>query len=510
MRNKKNARRMLGMLQRRGVVALLLALQLFLYSYLVFSSSRLSGIVTAFFWALGIVVALCVVTRKGETPYKLAWIFFILSFPLLGGILYLLLVGNISQLKFKRKVADSVARVPVGLKLVGESALEVCGRRELCYLTHSLSFSAYSDTEADFLRSGEEMFVALKRMLNEAENYIFLEFFIVSEGEMWGEILGVLEEKARAGVTVRVIYDDVGSLLSFPKGYKEHLAELGIEAHAFNPFVPFLRLEQNNRDHRKIAVVDGKKAITGGVNLADEYINRIRKYGHWRDAAVILSGKAAWSLTVFFLQMWEVCTGKAENVASFLLRNGFLASPRKTGIVIPYADVPTDHEPIGERVYLHMINQAKRYLYITTPYLIVDDKVLCALTSAAKSGVDVRVVLPHLWDKRIVRATTRTYYSELICAGVRVYEYTPGFLHAKTVVSDDEAATVGTVNFDFRSLYLHFECGVFFWKHLVVKDVKENFYDIIDKSEEILSLPRRTGLLGRLWQSLLRLFSPLM
>lgn len=510
MRKTRAVSRFLSLIQKRFVAILLLLLQLFLYAYFVFSSSKLSGVVTAFFWVLGIAVALCVVTRKGDTAYKLAWIFFILAFPLFGGFLYLLLVGNLSQWRFKRKVATSVASLPQGLRLAGESDALGRERREIRYLTETLSFSLYDGTDAAFLPSGEEMFKELKQMLRGAERYIFLEFFIVSEGEMWGEILDILEEKAKNGVTVRVIYDDMGSLFSLPSRYKNRLTQLGIDAYAFNPFVPFLRLEQNNRDHRKIAVADGKVAITGGVNLADEYINRIDKHGHWNDAAVMVSGKAAWALTVFFLHMWEVCAGKREDVAFFLPTGGFGVFPRIEGGVVPYADDPTDDEAVGEQVYLHMITSARRYVYITTPYLIIDDKMLCALTSAAKSGVDVRVVLPHHWDKRIVHATTRTYYRELIRAGVRVYEYTPGFMHAKTVVSDDEVATVGTVNFDFRSLYLHFECGVLFYHHPVIRDVKENFLRITECSEEIRILPRQKGLLARLWASLLRLFSPLM
>ena len=510
MGKKRKAKRLLSLVSKRPVVVLLLLAQLFFYAVFVFGSSRSSVAVAVSFWIMGALLALFAVTRKSESPYKLSWIFFILALPLFGGFFYLLLVGNFSQIRFKKRVASSVDRMPDALRLAPMDEVDLRERRELAYLAGTLPFTAYDHAEASFLASGEEMFARLKRMLLGAERYIFLEYFLIGEGELWTEVLSILKEKAAEGVKVRIVYDDVGSLFSLPSDHARALSQYGIEVRAFNPFVPFLRLEQNNRDHRKIAVVDGREAITGGINLADEYINRAPKYGHWNDAAVWLSGKAAWPFTVFFLQTWEVCCRKKENLAIYLPKS--LPSPiaREKGIAVPYADDPTDEETVGEQVYLYMIHSAKRYIYITTPYLIIGDKMLCALTSAAKSGVDVRILLPHHWDKRIARATTRTYYRELMEAGVRVYEYTPGFMHAKTVVSDDEVAAVGTVNFDFRSFCLHFECGVFFYRHSVVRDVKEKFLKSMKSSEKMTVTPCRRRICTRLWESLLRLLSPLL
>lgn len=499
-------------LPKRLLAVFLLLLQIFLYAYFIFSSGAFSTATTVVLWVVGVVAALCVVTRKGESAYKLTWIFFILSLPLFGAFMYLMLMGNTSGLRFKRRVRESEAHAWPYLKPEEETepmtALDE--RKELRYLSSHVGFPVCGQTDAAFFPSGEAMFAALKEMLMRAKQYIFLEFFIISEGEMWGEILDILKQKAAEGVTVRLLYDDVGSFLLLPHRYPKMLEKYGIEAKVFNPFVPVLKSEQNNRDHRKIVVVDGIHAITGGVNLADEYINRIEKHGHWNDAAVRVSGRAAWSLAVFFLQMWEVCSKKREELLDFYPKAGFPRFDFCEGAVVPYVDDPLDNEAVGEQVYLQMIGTAREYVYITTPYLIIDDKMVTALTSAAKSGVDVCIVVPHHWDKRVVHATTRTYYWELIASGVRVYEYTPGFIHAKTVVSDDKVATVGTVNFDYRSLYLHFECGVFFYDHKTIWDVKSNFLRILEVSEEIRCQRARVPFLSRLWESFLRLLSPIM
>ncbi len=494
----------------RVLAVLLLLAQIALYAYFIFNSNLLSTAATVLLWLLSVVVALCVITKRGESAYKLTWIFFILSLPLFGAFMYLILMSSTSGFRFKKRIRESVEHTRPCLDHGDARTAVSCERKEARYLSTYLGFPACKETEAEFLPSGEAMFSSLKEMLSRAEKYIFLEFFIIRDGDMWQEILEILKKKTAEGVTVRLLYDDVGSFLLLPRKYPKILAKYGIEAKVFNPFVPVLKSEQNNRDHRKIAVVDGKYAITGGVNLADEYVNRTEKHGHWNDAAVRITGRAAWTLTVCFLQMWEACQGRREDVLSFYPREGFPSFPQSGGCVIPYVDDPFDGETVGEQVYLQMIAAAEKYIYITTPYLIIDSKMVSALVSAAKSGVDVRVVVPHRWDKRVVHATTRTYYRELTQAGVRVYEYTPGFMHAKTVVSDDKVATVGSVNFDFRSLYLHFECGVFFFNHSVVDRVKNKFIEVLAVSEEIKKKEGRPSFLSRLRASVLRLLSPLM
>lgn len=327
---------------------------------------------------------------------------------------------------------------------------------------------------------------------------------------MWNGILEILKQKAAEGVKVRIIYDDMGCFLLLPQNYPAQLKKYGIDCVLFNPFMPMLTAMQNNRDHRKIAVIDGKTAFTGGINLADEYINAIDKHGHWRDSAIMIKGKAAWSFTLMFLQMWELCKKTDEDYSVYYPWNDEPCSVPNDGFVQPYSDSPMDTENVGEHVYLQMINNAKDYVYINTPYLIVDDSMISALSLAAKSGVDVRIVTPHKWDKWIVHKATRSYYYELIKAGVKIYEYTDGFNHSKTFVSDDTTATVGTINMDFRSLYLHFECGVWLCGSKAVKDIKEDFLSTLEVCQQITEDDCSKNPFVRLLQQILRLFAPLM
>lgn len=354
------------------------------------------------------------------------------------------------------------------------------------------------------------MYEVLLSELKKAQNYIFLEFFIVQEGVMWDSILAILKEKARQGVKVRLIYDDMGCFFLLPGDYPKQLAKYGIESALFNPFRPFLTAKQNNRDHRKIISIDGKTAFTGGINLADEYINVIEKHGHWKDSGIVINGKAAWSFTLMFLEMWEICTGCNETYASYYPGLDALCSTVSDGFVQPYADSPMDTENVGEHVYLQILNQAQDYVYINTPYLIVDDSMISALSLAAKRGVDVRIVTPHKWDKWMVHMTTRSYYYELIKAGVKIYEYTNGFIHSKTFVSDDRIGTVGTTNLDFRSLYLHFECGALLFDNAVVMEIKKDFLNTLKVCQSVTEKDCRSNVAVRLFQDILRLFAPLM
>ena len=299
----------------------------------------------------------------------------------------------------------------------------------------------------------------------------------------------------------------MGCFLTLPPDYVQTLAEYSIEAAVVNPFKPFLTVKQNNRDHRKITVIDGRVAFTGGINLADEYINAVEKYGHWKDSAIMLKGDAAWSFALIFLQMWRLVTKREEELSQYRPSPDTCLSD---GFVQPYADSPTDDDNVGEHVYLQIINNAKGYLYINTPYLIVDDSMISALCLAAKSGVDVRIITPHKWDKRIVHITTRSYYQELIRSGVKIYEYTIGFNHAKTFVSDDAVATVGTTNLDFRSLYHHFECGTVVYGSRAVMEVKEDFLNTLTICHQITQEDLRSNVFMRMLQDVLRLFAPLM
>ena len=306
-----------------------------------------------------------------------------------------------------------------------------------------------------------------------------------------------------------MIYDDMGCFMLLPIDYQKTLSARGIRCVVFNKFRPVLSTLQNNRDHRKIAVIDGKFAFTGGINLADEYINAYAKHGHWKDASVMVSGAAVNSYTLMFLEMWQTLTGEKENFADYIVAAED-PQPLTKGFIIPYCDSPIDDEDVGERVYMNLINGAQDYVYIQTPYLIIDDVMLAALIRAAKNGVDVRIVTPHVPDKWYVHMTTRSFYPDLLAGGVKIYEYTPGFIHSKVLVSDDRIATVGTINFDCRSLYLHFECGAWLFDSPAVTEIREDFMKTLESCGLVTEKDCKTNVCKRLVQRMFRLFAPLM
>jgi cardiolipin synthase len=326
---------------------------------------------------------------------------------------------------------------------------------------------------------------------------------------MWNSVLEILTAKAALGLEVRVMYDDIGCLLTLPTDYKRTLEAAGIRCAVFNPASAFPSTLLNHRDHRKIVVVDGRVAFTGGVNLADEYINKVDKYGHWKDAAVFIAGDAVASLTVMFLNMWNLQTKGHDDYRDFIAPPR--PEPGRGQYVQPYADSPMDYENVGASVYLNIINSAQVYVYIMTPYLIVDHTIMTSLCLAAKSGVDVRIITPRHWDKRYVHMTTRSYYDELVSAGVKVFEYVDGFMHAKTFVSDDAVAVVGTTNLDYRSLYLHYECGAVIYGGPAVGAVREDFERTLERCDPVAPGEYRPRTMtGRVFLQVLRLFSPLL
>ena len=501
--------------RRRIMIALLIVLQVALLVYLISSGSQLSRRFSIFMNVLSALVVLAVVSRKNKGSYKTMWVLLILVFPLFGGMLYLMFYFQ-KPTKVLRATLEQAARKAAPLyELPGtgfQSAQAETGALlpQVRYLKNNAGFPVYDRTQAKYLSPGEDFWEVLLEELKKAEHYIFLEFFIVQEGKMWDSILEILKEKAAQGVTVRLLYDDLGCFFLLPTNYQKTLEAMGIQCRLFHPFRPVLTVKQNNRDHRKIVSIDGKVAFTGGINLADEYINAYEKHGHWKDSGIMVEGKAAWSFTLMFLQMWEVCSKADEDYAAFYPWDKTPCAISSDGLIAPYADSPLDEENVGEHIYLQILNQAENYVYINTPYLIVDDSVLSALCLAAKRGVDVRIVTPHRWDKRLVHITTRSYYRDLVKAGVRVYEYSNGFMHAKSFVCDDIVATVGTTNLDFRSLYLHFECGTWIWNNSAIPAIKKDFLDTLAVCQQMSEQNCKTGFFGTLLQDILRLFAPLM
>ena len=381
--------------------------------------------------------------------------------------------------------------------------------KQLQYLKNNTPFPVYDNTQTEYFPSGAQMLPALLRDIQSAKRYVFLEYFIIAPGVMWDSVLEALLDRVKAGLDVRVIYDDVGSLPTLPPVYAKKLRRMGIRCERFNPFHPFLTSTQNNRDHRKIAVIDGEIAYTGGVNLADEYIGKKIKYGEWKDSAIRLQGGGAWGLTVMFLQMWSLLSHQEEAYESYKPDPALQQTPA-TGWVQPYSDSPMTGEDVGEQIYLRIIEQTQKYIYITTPYLMADDNLMHALASCARCGVDVRIITPEIPDKKTVHFTSRSYYRALIEAGVKIYEFTGGFMHAKNVISDDVIATVGTTNFDFRSLYLHFECGVCLYQTDSIADIKRDYLETVARCREITESDCRANIFVWFFRGICRIFAPLM
>ena len=500
--------------QRVVITALLIVLQVLLLFGFIWKLDNYFVYFYAGSVLLSLLITLGIINSKSNPAYKIAWLIPILLFPVFGGLVYLLF-GSDRTGRYLRKKLQGIGTemdnvIGEAHRRSGAEQLPPDAANQSRYISHCAYCPPYQNTTTEYLPLGEVKFERMVEELKKAKHYIFLEYFIIQEGKMWNTILDILRQKAAEGVDVRVIYDDMGCIMILPTGYDRTLEQMGIKCRIFNPFVPILSSRFNTRDHRKICVIDGNVGFTGGINLADEYINAYEKHGHWKDTSILLKGEAVFNLTVMFLSMWDYLdgtTGKTDYSRYYPT----VWDENAKGYVQPFADNPLDDEAVGETVYLNLINKAKRYVYITTPYLILSSEMFTALTSAAKCGVDVRIITPHVPDKWYVHAVSRSHYQPLIEAGVKIYEYTPGFIHAKTFVVDDDYAVVGTINLDYRSLYLHFECAVWMYQTPSVAQVRDDFFKTQQISQEItleecrsLSFPRRLG------RSVLRVFAPLM
>lgn len=499
---------------RTALVALLLILQVALFGVAIV---RFSDYFVYFYFLcvlLSVFVVLHIVNSGEEPGYKIAWIVPILLFPVFGGLLYLLCGGD--HLGDKNKMQNMNRRLVKILSPDNKAeALIDFGKdavNQSRYLEEYAHCPLYTNTWTHYYPLGDDALESMLTELRRATKYIFLEYFIITPGKFWNSILEILEEKVAEGVDVRVIYDDVGSLYTLPRHFDRELEAKSIRCRAFNRFVPILSVRLNNRDHRKFCIVDGHTAFTGGINLADEYINQKVRFGHWKDSVILLKGEGAWSMTVMFLTMWEYTSGEKQDYLSY--RPAILPPEAWQGRgywVQPYTDSPLDGEPVGETVYRNLISKAEDYVYIMTPYLIVSDSVNSALRAAAKSGVDVRIMVPHIPDKKTVFELTRAHYVPLLEAGIRIFEYTPGFLHSKSFAVDDKYAVVGSINLDYRSMFLHFEDGVWLCGDPTVLDVKADFLKTQDICEEItLDQAQDHSLPRMVFRSLLRLLAPLM
>lgn len=470
------------------------------------------------FTLLSAFVILYVVNKDENPSFKLAWIIPITVIPVFGTLLYLFLElqweGKIINRRLRENISDTQPYLKQNPRYMEQLAKTSRSNANLAaYIENSGSYPVYGNTNVKYYPVGEEMFEDMKKELEKAKRFIFMEYFIVERGEMWDSILEILERKVQEGVEVRFMYDGMCCLVLLPYSYPRELRAKGLKAKMFAPIRPALSTYQNNRDHRKILVIDGHTAFTGGINLADEYINRKVRFGHWKDTGIMVKGDAVTSFTMMFLQMWNITEKEPEDYGRYLRDPEFFYPPELSmeGFVIPYGDSPLDQENVGELVYLDIINTARNYVHIMTPYLILNYELVQALQFAAKRGVETIIIMPHIPDKEYAFLLAKAHYEELIRAGVQIYEYTPGFVHAKVFTSDDEKAVVGTINMDYRSLYLHFECAAYIYRNEVIKDVERDFKETLAKSqvitlEECRHYPWYKKFAGRV----LRLFAPLM
>lgn len=462
---------------------------------------------------LSVFIVLGIINNSKHLSADMLYILAIMISPVFGTAVYLLIranlftssslrsfvASNFSSFKYY-KHDDSI------MEEMKKIAPEHAG--QFYYIASRAGYPFYHNTQTDYYGLGDTGYPIMLEEMKKARKFIFLEYFIIEEGKMWDGILEILEQKVKEGVEVRVLYDDLGSFFTLPGSYAKKLEEKGIKCIPFNKINPIIGIIANHRDHRKIMVIDGKVAFSGGINLADEYINAVVKCGHWKDNIIRIKGEAVWSYTLLFLTHWN---SLRKEDADFTV---FKAEPEKhesyDGFIAPYGESPLKNEKIAQNIYLNILNQAKDYCYIFTPYLIIDTDFINTLILAAERGVDVRIITPGIPDNKIIFNITQSYYSSLIEGGVKIFEYTPGYVHSKVFVSDDIIATVGTVNLDYRSLYLNFENGTYLFNSKTVKEIKADFDETLKQCHQVSREECRTGILKSLFVNIVKLFAPQM
>ncbi|MGT2910696.1 cardiolipin synthase [Streptococcus cameli] len=505
---------------RTIIVLLLLLITIFTIFWVVGSIANLLPAFLIVLEIFSIIVGIRIINRPMNTSFKLTWIIFVVGLPFFGALFYFILQSNFETRRYRKtfkKQAQALsyyghtpAKVMNGLAEQDRDQLKLAH-----YMSEYIGYPLHTNSDAHYFSSGEAWFRSLLEELRKAEQYIFMEYYIVDLGYMWDSILDVLKEKAAQGVEVRFMYDGMNSLSTLPYHYYKTLQEYGIKAKVFSQIIPALSTVQNNRDHRKITIIDGKVAYTGGVNIADEYINKIERFGYWKDAAVMIQGEAVSNFLMMFLQMWNYDEKNSNEDAHYLSDLKALEKDEieTDSYFIGYGESPFDGDAVAKRVYLDMFQSARYSISIMTPYLVLDDETLENLVYAAKRGVRVRILLPHIYDKQIAYLAARTDFETYLKAGIEIYEYTPGFVHSKVVLVDDKKASVGTVNLDFRSFYLNFECGLYIYNHKpVLEAIAKDFDDSIAESMQVTlsSFQATYPWYKRLAGAVITIFNPLL
>ena len=479
------------LMSKYGFSIAIILIELFLVFGIILYMSQIAPIIwVTLVFLISVATVIAIVNRSMSPESKVTWL--IVTFvPVFGPLLYLMFgerrlsKKELKQLQELNSIAfheNNGRQLHLQLQETDKPAYGIIN----ALLHMDSNAEVYDHTDSQFFANGEEMWQQMLEDLKRAEKFIFLEYYIVDEGLMWDSILEVLEEKAAQGVEVKMLYDDIGCMVTLPGDYTVHLRSKGIDAHKFNKVIPRMTVAYNNRDHRKILVIDGQISYTGGINLADEYINRIERFGHWKDSGIRIDGPATQAFTRLFLMNWYINRGEISDFDQYHLEN---QTRFGSGLCIPYGSGPKPiyKTKVGKIVYQNLINQAEDFVYITTPYLIIDYDLTEDIKNAAMRGVDVRIVTPHIPDKKLIQLVTRGAYPDLLSAGVRIFEYTPGFIHSKQMIVDDRFAAVGTINLDYRSLVHHYENAVLLYKTESIADIRKDFEGIFEQSQEIFS-----------------------
>ena len=508
---KKNLKKMARFLFSRNtflLISLLLQIALIVVMVLLTNTftTKILGSTAAI---LAFIVALAINNSKLHSDTKLAYVIIMVLFPVYGILTFLLTYLTSGSRKFK-KYLKTLSTVNPHLSQNDDVVKTLQTQKEKGisnYLYNSCNFPIYQNSDCTYYKSGEELFEAMKERIKSAEKFIFLEYYIIKHGKLLSSLIEILKEKVNEGIEVRFMYDGTSSIAKIPHTFVKQMNKLGIKCKMFMPVRALLSSEQNNRDHRKLCIIDNKYAFTGGLNLADEYINEIHPYSYWKDVGVELHGQAVTTFTYMFLKLWNFKQKTIEDFSTYTNQQHLVQS---NGNFIPLGDHPHDNEDVSKNLILHILANARDYVHITTPYLVLDDELRNALCSCSKRGVDVSIVTPNIPDKKVIYAVTQVNYKPLITAGVKIYKYIPGFIHAKMIVCDNNVAVLGTVNLDYRSLYLNFENSLYLSNNSHVIDIEKDFKDVVNESTLIdMNNYKKINLLTRFFGKLLKIIAPL-
>lgn len=511
MKKNKGENNIINNIIKLLILLIGIIIQIVVFLFLYSATNQLSNYGRIIFTVIQFLSVIYIIYKDQNAAYKIVWIILLMFLPIAGFVAYLLWGNNKSPKYIKEEINkndNKTKKILPQHEEIIDDIKNLDRKKEVKFLLNGTSYPIYNNKKIEYLKIGEEYYKRLKEDLKQAKEYILIEYFIISDGKMWDEIFEILKEKRKEGVKIYIIYDALGSLFKKPKYLKEQLEEANIEYLAFNPLTAFIRSYINYRDHRKIVVIDGKVGYTGGINIGDEYINLTHRLGHWKDCGVRIEGEAIKSLISIFFTLWNM-NKKTVNYESYI--NEIEQTSKEQGYIIPFSDNPHNKINPMQNSYINIINNAQKYVYIMTPYLILDSETEQALINTSLSGINIKIITPSIPDKKLVNACTKSFYGKLLEAGIEIYEYKPGFIHSKVILSDDEVSIVGTANFDFRSFYLNYECGIWMYNTKEELNIKQDFEETLKQCEKIeLKVWKKRKLDIRIIEALLRLISPLL